>query len=143
MAGDERRDRRKKSGDFRTKPPPSPASLLVVLVSGALLVTAAATAIFGGGFDDATPHGQLLGTLQTVAQAQEAHYRQNGEFAGWRNSLDVEVPAEVELTMLRGDAAAWEALAEAPDVGLSCSQSGGWSGGAPTREQPVCYRHPD
>lgn len=135
-----RRDRRKKSGDFRTEPRPSPASLVVGLVSAVLLATAAATAIFGGGFDDATPHGQLLGTLQGVAQAQEAHYRQNGEFAARRHSLDAEVPDDVRLTIIRGDGQAWEALVEAPEVGLSCSQSGSWSNGAPVREAPVCYR---
>lgn len=135
-----RQERRKASGDFRTKPRESPASLLVLVVSGVLLVTAAATLIFGSGFDSATPHGRLLGALETVADAQEAHYQEKGEFAMWRHSLELELPEDVELQWVRGGPEEWEALVEAPTVGLRCSQSGGWLGDVPVRERPVCFR---
>lgn len=140
MAGNGSRNRRTKSGEFRTKPRSSPASAVIVMVSGVLLATAAATAIFGGGYDDATPHGQLLGTLHAVAEAQEAHYRENGEFAIWRHSLDLDIPSDVELTALRANGDSWEVVVEAEAVGLTCSQAGSWSGRAPVRQQPVCYR---
>lgn len=138
---DQRRiERRKASGDFRTRPRESPATMLVLVVSGVLLVTAAATMLFGGGFDRATPHGRLLAALESVADAQEVYYRETGEFASWRHSLDVDLPSDVELKRIRGGERQWEALVEAPAVGLICSQSGGWLGDVPLRERPVCYR---
>lgn len=140
MSGSRREERRRASGDFRTKPPASPAAMMVLVVSGVLLVTAAATLLFGGGYDDATPHGRLLMALETVAEAQEAHHEETGEFAVWRQSLDLELPSDVELTLLRGGTEGWEALVETPGVGLSCMQSGEWSGNVPVRERPVCYR---
>lgn len=143
MAGERREERRKASGEFRTRPRESPATMLVLVVSGVLLVTAAATLIFGGGFDRATPHGRLLSALESVAEAQEFHYRETGEFAAWRHSLDFDLPEDVELRRVRGGAQEWEALVEAPAVGLTCSQSGGWLGDAPLRERPVCYRTGD
>lgn len=139
MAGG-RRERRKKSGDFRTDPRPSPASVIVVLVSTVLLATAAASALLGGAFDDATPHARLLRSLQKVAEAQEGHHRRTGEFSPWSGALRVELPEGVTLTVLRGDAAEWQALVRAPEVGLSCSQGGLWRNGEPVRAQPVCYR---
>lgn len=138
-----RQDRRKASGEFRTKPRQSPATMLVLVVSGVLLVTAAATLIFGDGFERATPHGRLLSALESVAAAQETHYRETGEFATWRHSLDLDMPEDVALTWVRGGAEEWEAQVEAPAVGLTCSQSGGWMGDAPLRERPVCYRAGD
>lgn len=140
MAGGRRGERRKGSGDFRTKPPPSPAGVLVVLVSTVLIATAAASAILGGRFDDATPHGRLMGSLQQVAEAQETHHQRTGQFAAWPESLQVELPADVNLELLRGNADAWEALVRAPEVGLSCSQTGAWLDGSLVREQPVCFR---
>lgn len=140
MAGRRRRERRRKSGDFRTDPRASPASVIVVLVSSVLLATAAATALLGGGFDDAMPHGRLLGSLQKVAEAQEAHHRRTGEFAIWGGALDVNLAEDVNLTVVRANAVHWEAVVRAPAVGLSCSQGGVWRDGQPIREQPVCYR---
>lgn len=135
-----RDDRRRKRGDFRTKPRSSPGSVIVILVSGVLVATAAASAIWGGGFSAATPHGRLLGTLETVAEAQESHHGATGRFATWERSLQVEVPSSVRLRILQGGTGQWEALAEAPDVGLSCTVSGRWQNGRHVRDQPVCYR---
>lgn len=140
MSGDPRVDRRKTSGEFRTEPRSSAASLMVLMVSAVLVITAAATAILGGGFDSATPHGRLLGTLQRVADAQEVHHRETGRFAAWRGALEVDVPDDVELTVVRADAERWEALVEAPAVGLSCSLAGSWSAEGAQREEPACYR---
>ena len=136
----EGRDRRTKSGDFRTRPRASPASLIVLLVSGVLLATAAATALLGGGFDDATPHGRLLGSLQRAAEAQETHHRATGKFAGWRQSLDVQVHEKVELRVLHGTEREWEVMVREPGAGLSCYQKGTWNADGPLREEPVCYR---
>lgn len=140
MAGGRRRDRRTKSGEFRTDPRSSPASVIVVLLSSLLLATAAATALLGGGFEDATPHGRLLGSLQKVAEAQETHHRRTGEFSAWSEALQVDLPDGASLTVLRGTAAEWEVRVRAPEVGLTCSQGGVWRNGQPVRKQPVCYR---
>lgn len=138
--GKGRRDRRRGTGEFTVSPPSSPGSMLVLLVSGVLLTTAAAAAVFGGGFGDQTPHGRLLTTLERVAEAQEGRHQETGTFASWHETLPVEVPADVELQLLSGGNGQWQALVTAPDVGLSCSQSGRRVDDSFLREPPTCYR---
>ncbi len=134
-------DRRSGAGDFRTEPRSSPGSMVVLTVSAVLLVTAAATAIFGGGgFDDATPHGRLLGTLGRVAEAQQEYHRETGTFAAWERTLSVEVAGAVQFRLIRATAESWEAMVEDDDVGLSCVQKGRWDGERQVVEQAVCYR---
>lgn len=133
-------DRRRNRGDFRTEPRSSPASLLVLTVTAVLLGTAAVSALLGTGFDDATPHGQLLGALSEVAEAQESHYAANGAFARWVRTLDVVVEGEVELVMTRGSETAWRAIARSTEVELSCQQGGRIRDGSPVRDEPICYR---
>lgn len=140
MSKDSQGDRRRQTGDFRTRPRSSPTSLMILTVSGVLLATAAATALFGGGFDDGTPHGQLIGTLDAVAESQEEHYAATGSFAGWEGALAVEAPEGIEIRIVHASRESWEAMADDPEVGLSCMQSGSWQGGRQIVEPPVCYR---
>lgn len=140
MSKDSQGDRRRQTGDFRTRPRSSPASLLILTVSGMLLATAAATALLGGGASDATPHGQLLGILEAVAESQEDHYGATGSFAGWEGALEVEVPEGVEIRIAHASRASWEALVSDSEVGLSCMQSGSWQNGRQVLGPPVCYR---
>ncbi|MFP4623546.1 MAG: hypothetical protein ACOC3J_07265 [Gemmatimonadota bacterium] len=143
MAGYEGRDRRRQSGEFRVEPRSSPASLLVLAVTAALLVTAAASALLGGGgHSDATPHGQLLGALESVAEAQEAHYQETGRFAPSLAMLELDTDPELHVALARGDGTGWEALARSRTVELSCSQAGGLRNGAPVRDEPICYAGP-
>lgn len=135
-----RKGERRQAGDFRTKPRSSPTSLMILTVSGVLLATAAATALLGGGFSDATPHGQLLGTLDAVAESQAAHYGATGSFAAWEQTLEVETPEGVQVRIVHATRDSWEALADDPAVGLSCMQSGSWQNGRHVLEPPVCYR---
>lgn len=140
MSKDSQRDRRRETGDFRTQPRSSPASLLILTVSGVLLATAAATALLGGGFSDATPHGQLLGTLEAVAESQEAHYSATGSFAGWEQELEVEAPDGIDIRIVHATQESWEVMTEDPEVGLSCIQSGSWQNGRQMLQPPICYR---
>lgn len=140
MSKDSQGDRRRQTGDFRTRPRSSPASLMILTVSGVLLATAAATALLGGGASDATPQGQLLGTLEAVAESQEEHYGATGSFAGWEGALEVEVPEGVDIRIVHASRESWEALATDPGVGLSCMQSGSWLSGRQILEPPICYR---
>lgn len=133
------RNRRRQSGEFRVRPRSSPASLLVLTVSAVLLGTAAATALLGGGgFDDATPHGRLLGTLQAVAEAQESHYEAHGRFASSPAPLGLDPVDGVEL-VLTGDQRGWNAFARSLEADLDCSQSGGARDGKPVRDEAVCF----
>lgn len=136
----EREERRRQTGDFRTKPRSSPGSLVILTVSAVLLVTAAATALLGGGFNDATPHGRLLGTLETVAEAQQEYHSSTGTFAAWERTLEIDVPEEVMVHIVHASATRWEAMVEDPAVDLSCVQRGSWDDGRHQRERPVCYR---
>lgn len=137
---EDRSGERRQAGDFRTKPKSSPASLMILTVSGVLLATAAASALFGGGFSDATPHGQLLGTLDAVAEAQAEHHGATGSFAAWEQALEVEAPEGVQLRIVHATRDSWEAMADDAAVGLSCMQSGSWQNGRQVLEPPVCYR---
>ena len=132
------RDRRRNDGDFRVKPKPSPVTMLILTVTGVLLATAAASVIMGPRHESSTPHGQLLGTLDRVAAAQEAHYRAEGEFARWARTLQVAAPADVEVLLMAGSGHRWEAVAHHP-VGLRCSQAGRIQEGRPVRDQPICF----
>lgn len=133
------KERRKTSGEFRVRPRSSPASRLVLTVAAVLAATAAATVLADRGFSDATPHGRALGTLSAVADAQEAWYGGRGRFSVSPDSLGVEVPEGVELSLVRRGSAGWEAEVRIPGVGLSCVQEGEVAGGRPVRLRPLCY----
>jgi hypothetical protein len=136
---DERQpDRRTAPSNLRSRPRPSPANLLIFVVGGVLAATAAAAALFGTGLEETTPHGQVLTSLQQVADAQEAHYAEAGTFARWLHSLDQEPIGEVRVDLVRADATQWEAMATHP-IGLTCIQSGRLNGPRPMRDQPLCY----
>lgn len=131
-------ERRRHTHEIRPKPPPSPINAVVLMVVGALGMFAAAAAVMGSGYDDVTPHGQLLGDLTRVSEAQERHHRETGRFAEWTQSLEVTPTDGVRVTVLRGDAASWEAVAN-HEIGLTCLQSGSASGGTIVRDQPTCF----
>ncbi|HSH46462.1 MAG TPA: hypothetical protein VK966_11525 [Longimicrobiales bacterium] len=131
-------DRRKQVHEFRPKPAPSAANALVLMVVGALAVFAAAAALTGTGYDDVTPHGQLLGDLHRVVEAQERHYRETGAFAEWVQTLDFTPREGVRVTIINGDASKWEAVAD-HQAGLTCIQGGSARGGTIRVEQPTCY----
>jgi hypothetical protein len=132
-------DRRKNSSELVTRPPSSPANLLVLAAVAVLGASAAAAAFMGGGFEDVTPHGQLLGNLQVVAEAQERHYTQHGSFAVWLRSLDVEpTDPDIRMTLTQGGADRWEAVAYHP-VGLTCTREGRIVDGVPLSDRPVCF----
>lgn len=133
------RDRRRNSSELVTRPPASPANLFVLTVAAILGATAAAGAFMGGGFEDVTPHGQLLGNLEAVADAQERHYAERGSFAEWLRSLGVEpTGADVRMTLLHGGTDRWEAVAY-HTVGLTCTREGRVVDGVPRSDSPVCF----
>ena len=124
-------------------PPPqprsSPVNVLILVVIGVLGVLAATTAMLGTGFDDRTPHGRVLGDLQRVAEAQEVHHRRHARFAEWSETLALQATEGVRVTVTRGDARSWEAIAS-HEVGLTCIQTGRLDArGRPVRERPICY----
>ena len=131
-------DRRRNSGEFRVRPPKSAANVLILAVAGMLLATAAATVFLGGGMEDRTPHGQLLAALRQVADRQEAFHRENGRFAGWLRTLEMEPPDGSEVMLLEGGTERWKAVARHP-VGLTCVQGGQLAGGRPVRDDPACF----
>jgi hypothetical protein len=135
---EKKRDRRRIPSDLKSRPPSSPANFLILVVVGVLGATAVAAALFGTGVEETTPHGQVLTSLQRVAEAQEEHYRRTGTFGEWLHTLDVEVPGEVRVAVLRGDRLSWKVTAAHP-VGLTCIQEGHARQGRPAREPPVCY----
>jgi hypothetical protein len=141
MAGNAGSDRRRTPSDLRLRPRSSPANLLVLTVVGVLAATAAAAVLFGTGFDETTPHGQVLTTLQRVAEAQEEHHRRTGEFAPSLHLLDLQVPDEVIPALMRVDGDRWEAMASHP-AGLSCVQGGILKGRQLRRDPPTCYTAP-
>lgn len=131
-------ERRRGPTDLGNSPPGSPANLLLLTVIGVLGISAAAAAVMGSGFDDVTPHGQLLGELQRVAEAQEARYARSGEYAEWLPTLGIEPHPEVRLSLVHGGGDRWEAVAYHP-IGLTCIQSGAVDRGAPATEPAACY----
>ena len=131
-------DRRTRPTELTQRPPSSPANLLLLTVIGVLGISAAAAAVMGSGFDDITPHGQLLGELQRVAEAQEAHHARAGEYAQWLQTLGIEPNPEVRLSLLHGGGDRWEAIAYHP-IGLTCTQAGRVEGGVAKSEPPACY----
>lgn len=131
-------ERRRQNHELRTQPRPSPINAVVLVVVGALGVFAAAAAVMGSGYDDVTPHGQVLGDLSRVAEAQAQHYRDTGRFAEWIQSLGVPATDGVQVTVLRGDADEWEAIAR-HQMGLSCVQGGHVERGVPVRVEPTCF----
>jgi hypothetical protein len=139
--GERRRERRKTASDFKNRPPSSPANLLILVVIGVLAASALTAALFGTGFEETTPHGQVLTALQRVGDAQEERHLRAGAFAGWMDKLDVEPPADVRVDIVRGDANGWEAIATHA-IGLGCAQVGKVERGRPVREPPVCYTLP-
>ena len=132
------RDRRNRSSELTTRPPSSPANLLILAILSVLGVTAAAAAVMGSGFDDVTPHGQLLGDLQRLAEAQEAHYAETGAFAGWIRTLGVEPSPDVRMTFVRGGGDAWEAVADHP-AGLTCTRGARAVNGVVRTDPPACF----
>jgi hypothetical protein len=139
--GKNKRDRRQAESGVRLRPRSSPANILVLTVIGVLGAMAAAAALFGTGLEETTPHGQVLTSLHRVAEAQERHHQETGTFARWIHTLDVETPEGVRVDLVRGDDAAWEAIAGHP-VGLTCLQGGRYERGAVQRDQPICYTDP-
>ncbi len=105
--------------------------MLVLAVAGVLLATAAASVVFGGP-SDATPHGRLLGALDEVAEAQEAHYHETGRFGSGSHDLEVRTGRDIELTRLRGDHQGWEGrgsgVGRGPDLHPVRTSGGGASG---------------
>lgn len=133
-----RRDRRTATHNLGTRPRQSPANILILTVVGVLGITAVAAAVMGGGFDDVTPHGQVLGDLQRVADAQAMHHAEHGEFAAWMRSLNVASHPDVRVTLLHGGKTEWEAVAY-HTVGLTCAQTGKLERGAVRTEPPACF----
>jgi hypothetical protein len=136
-----KRDRRRIPSDLRTRPPESPVNILILVVIGVLAVSAIAAALLGGGHEETTPHGQVLTSLQRLSDAQEAYHEAQGHFAEWTHTLDVEAAGDVRITVIRGDAAEWEATAVHP-AGIMCIQTGTFSQGRAVRDPPVCYTMP-
>lgn len=132
------RDRRRGESDLVPRPPSSPANLLILTIVGVLGLTAVAAAVMGSGFDDVTPHGQLLGDLQRVADAQERHYARTGTFAEWLPTLGVEPHPDARITVLHADATEWEAVAN-HSAGLTCMRSGRVEGGVARSHPPACF----
>jgi hypothetical protein len=137
--GRARPERRRNAGAASSRPRQSPVNLLILTVIAGLVATTAASVIMGGGVDDGTPHGRLLGVLERVGDAQEAHHEATGRFTPWTTPLDVAVPEGLEVTVVRGDALGWEALATDRGLGLSCLQRGRWEGSGGVREPPACF----
>jgi hypothetical protein len=138
---DRERDRRTTPNPLQVRPPSSPANFLILVVIGVLGATALAAALLGTGLEETTPHGQVLTSLQRVAEAQEEHHRRTGTFADWTHTLDVDVPADIRVGLTRGGASGWEAMASHA-IGLTCIQEGRLHKGRPVRESPVCYTTP-
>lgn len=135
-------DRRRMASGVRNRPRASPASLLILGVTVVLAASAVAAALLGNGMEETTPHGQILSSLQVVADAQEAHYRETGSFAGWLHTLELEPVGDVQVSVIRATDSDWEAMAS-HSVGLSCVQAGRLEAGRAKREAPVCYRSGD
>jgi hypothetical protein len=133
-----RGERRRTPSHLEQRPPSSPANLLILVVVGVLVASALTAALFGTGVEETTPHGQVLTALQRVAEAQEAQYLEAGAFAGWTHTLDVELPQQVRVDVIRGDEQGWEAVAT-HTIGLGCAQIGKVERSRPVREPPVCY----
>lgn len=131
-------DRRRVEHPVRLQPRRSPANLLILTVVAVLGASAAAAAVMDTGFDDVTPHGQVLGELHRVAEAQERYHTRHGTFAGWTRTLGLEPSAGVRVTIIRGDHSGWEAVAT-HDVGLSCVQRGEAEGAVLRRDRPACF----
>lgn len=132
-------DRRTDTSRLTTRSPSSPANLLIMAIVGVLAITAAAAAVMGSGYDDVTPHGQVLGELQTVADAQLRHYASTGTFAGWLRTLALpDASSEVRISIVRGNRTEWEAVAH-HTIGLSCTQSGRVVDGVPRTDRPTCF----
>ena len=136
--GRRERDRRAGSSELTTRPPSSPANLLILAITGVLGITAAAAAVMGSGYDDVTPHGQLLGDLQAVAEAQHRHFVRTGSYAEWLRTLALPTSPDVHVSMVRANAEEWEAVAHHP-IGLTCSQSGRVVNGVPKADPPTCF----
>jgi hypothetical protein len=132
------RDRRKTAGDLRMRPRSSPANFLILVVIGVLGTTAVAAALLGTGVEETTPHGQVLASLQRVADAQEDHHRRTGRFADLLHTLELDLPEGIHVGVSRGGETGWEATASHP-VGLLCVQEGRLQQGRAVRDQPVCY----
>lgn len=132
------RDRRRVTHELRTGHRQSPANLLILTVVAVLCATAAAAAVMGGGFDDVTPHGQVLGDLQRVADAQERHYAKHGSFAEWTETLNLASHPDVRVTLLRGGPTEWEAVAY-HTIGLTCAQAGRIEGRVVRTDPPTCF----
>lgn len=133
-----RTERRTTPHELGTRPRRSPANLLILTVVAVLGATAAAAAVMGGGFDDITPHGQLMGDLEKVADAQARHFAATGSFAAWLESLDVTSHPEVHLTLLEGGGTTWEAMAY-HSIGLACTQAGRVDDGVLRTDPPACF----
>jgi hypothetical protein len=138
---DPRQERRNRESVVRYRPRPSPANVLVLTVIGVLGAMAAAAAVFGGGLEETTPHGQVLTSLQRVAEAQEQHHRQTGAFARSLHELDITPSNGVRIDLVNGGPNAWEALAGHP-IGLTCMQGGRYERGTALRDQPLCFTDP-
>jgi hypothetical protein len=138
---DPRRERRNTESQIRNRPRPSPANVLVITVIGVLGAMAVAAAVFGGGLEETTPHGQVLTSLQRVADAQEQHHRETGAFARSLSELDVTPSDGVRIDLVRGGPDAWEAIAGHP-IGLTCMQGGRYDRRTALRDQPLCFTDP-
>ena len=136
----DRRERRRRQTRLE-RPPLSPVNHLILTVVLVLAATAAATAFLGPGYDDATPHGQVLGQLDRVARAQADFHADSGRFAEWIRTLEVEADHDVTVNILYADSTRWEAIAS-HQMGLTCSQSGRLGARGAVRERPVCYTEP-
>ncbi|HUG42040.1 MAG TPA: hypothetical protein VMM12_16350 [Longimicrobiales bacterium] len=113
-------------------------NLLILTIVGVLGISAAAAAVMGNSYDDVTPHGQLLGTLQRVADAQKRHHARTGAFAQWIQTLHVEAGPDVRITLLRGDATEWDAVVR-HDGGLACMRSGRAEGVVVHTDPATCF----
>lgn len=136
--GTRRRERRRAPSELKQQPRTSPANLLILVVIGVLAASGLTAALFDNGLEETTPHGQVLTALQRVAEAQEAQFQEAGTFAGWMQTLDVVLPEEVRVDVIRGDERGWEAVAT-HTIGLGCAQVGKLERDRPVREVPVCY----
>jgi hypothetical protein len=136
--GERPQERRRAPSGLKQRPPTSPANLLILVVIGVLTASALTAALLDTGLEETTPHGQVLTALQRVAEAQEAQYQEAGAFAGWMHTLDVALPEDVRVDVIRGDERGWEAVAT-HTVGLGCAQVGKVERNRPVREVPVCY----
>ncbi len=137
-----RHDRRRAPSSLTVRPRQSPANVLILVVIGVLGATAVAAVFFGGGLEETTPHGQVLTSLQRLADAQDAHFRETGAFAEWMHTLDVETPEGIRLDLARANRTSWEGIASHP-AGLTCIQEGMVQNGQAQREPPICFATSD